>query len=623
MAARRSLHPLRPRRDVRAAALGIIHVGIGTGNATCPRHGPRSAGCRGATCTSTCSSRRTRWRRWTAKRSPSSRTATSRLWTTPRSWISPRITGTRSCWRRRGRRRSRHLRARRLLEGLRPGPRCLDRAVRRRRPVAGARQDARTWSPTVAPRFNGSPLEAAHHSALDRGSVQCEPQHLLTVMLEDKASAVDRTLRRQGWTSSSSAGVDAAAAAHARFGDARARQRHRRSAPGEPGVKAVLDHAWSSRGRGVPRGRRGSSIPSPASTTGGSGPSTPGSASRDRPAPTRVSTEVTDDTRRFRLMTVTGASSRRRRGPAAGPGRGARRGAAAGGAHPRPAAEEQPRPERGAGGRQDGLRRGAGPGHRVKGVPSAIGDKHVFSLDVGSLVAGTKYRGEFEERVQLLLDGIASAKGSIILFIESSTRSRGPVAPRERSMRRASSSLCWLAASSTRSVRRPSTEYREHIARDGALERRFQPVYVGAPAASCRDAPWAAVDLRGIPRCHDLRRRPRGGCAHQRPALPGATSADKAIELIDEAASQRRAEQAASRGRYRGGDRGERSAVGGERTAVVGPDDVRRVVDEWVGSDGHDGWTSRVYGRRGVVRRILRRVGSGRPLTPPRAGRGR
>jgi ATP-dependent Clp protease ATP-binding subunit ClpA len=242
-------------------------------------------------------------------------------------------------------------------------------------------------------------------------------------------------------------------------------------------------------------------------------------------------------------------------------------------------------------------------------VPDAIKDKHIFALDIGSLVAGTKYRGEFEERVQLLLDALARARGSIILFIDELhliARAGGA----EGAIDAASFFKPLLARGDLHAIGATTVEeYRDHIARDGALERRFQPVFVKEPTAE-----ETMAMLRGLRATYEafhevsisnaaLEEAIRLSVRH----LPDRRLPDKAIDVVDEAASGRRA------GLY-----GESTVESGpiDPTAVVpgthravGPEDMRRVIDEWVGRDGDDAWAATVYGRRGnpIMRRLMGR----------------
>ncbi|MCD6413657.1 MAG: ATP-dependent Clp protease ATP-binding subunit [Elusimicrobia bacterium] len=118
-------------------------------------------------------------------------------------------------------------------------------------------------------------------------------------------------------------------------------------------------------------------------------------------------------------------------------------------------------------------------------VPDIIAEKRVVALDVGSVVAGTKYRGEFEERLKKILDEIQKAKGKIILFIDELHVVVGSGSA-EGSPMDASNMLKPLLARGELQCVGATTlnEYRKHIEKDAALARRFQPVVVDAPAVS-------------------------------------------------------------------------------------------------------------------------------------------
>jgi ATP-dependent Clp protease ATP-binding subunit ClpB len=254
-------------------------------------------------------------------------------------------------------------------------------------------------------------------------------------------------------------------------------------------------------------------------------------------------------------------------------------------------------------------------------VPDAIKDRHIFALDVGSLVAGTKYRGEFEERVQILIDGLARAQGRIILFIDELhmiARAGGA----EGAIDAASFFKPLLARGELHAIGATTIdEYREHIARDGALERRFQPVFVREPTE-----PEALAILEGLrptyERHHGVRITDdalRTAVELAVAALPERRLPDKAIDLIDEAASERRARADGSRTqptpRTQPTAPAGRPALDGPAHEVLGRD-IERIVDEWVGRQDREPWAARVYGAQlGRVGRIRRRLG--RPRRHP------
>lgn len=223
-------------------------------------------------------------------------------------------------------------------------------------------------------------------------------------------------------------------------------------------------------------------------------------------------------------------------------------------------------------------------------VPSSISDRHIFALDVGSLVAGTKYRGEFESRLQKLLDTIISFEGGVLVFIDELhliARAGGA----EGAINAAGFLKPMLARGELRAIGATTiADYREHVVRDGALERRFQPIHVEEPTQA------EALDmLRGLRSHYEAHHAlvisesalvVAVEASHLR--VPHRNLPDKAIDLIDEASSRKRAE----------------SEVGSEQELVIGgaptvslevtADDVIAVLEDWVGGDGE--WSSEVYG---------------------------
>jgi ATP-dependent Clp protease ATP-binding subunit ClpB len=173
-------------------------------------------------------------------------------------------------------------------------------------------------------------------------------------------------------------------------------------------------------------------------------------------------------------------------------------------------------------------------------VPELLKDKELVSLDLGALVAGTKYRGEFEDRLKAVLKEIASADGKIILFIDELHTLVG-AGTSEGSPLDASNMLKpALARGELRTIGATTLkEYQKHIEKDAAFERRFQPVMVEEP--SVQDT---VAILRGIKEKYEIHH----GVRVTDPAIVAAAELssryitdrqlpDKAIDLIDEAAS--------------------------------------------------------------------------------------
>ncbi len=175
-------------------------------------------------------------------------------------------------------------------------------------------------------------------------------------------------------------------------------------------------------------------------------------------------------------------------------------------------------------------------------VPEALKGKQLLSLDLGAMVAGSKYRGEFEERLKAVLKEIEDAQGQVILFIDEMHTLIG--AGRADGAMDASNLIKPELARGTLHCIGATTlsEYRKHVEKDAALARRFQPVFVGEP--SVEDT---ISILRGIKEKYELHHGVRIADA----ALVAAATLskryitdrflpDKAIDLIDEAASRLR-----------------------------------------------------------------------------------
>jgi ATP-dependent Clp protease ATP-binding subunit ClpB len=181
-------------------------------------------------------------------------------------------------------------------------------------------------------------------------------------------------------------------------------------------------------------------------------------------------------------------------------------------------------------------------------VPEGLKDKTIFSLDMGSLIAGAKYRGEFEERLKAVLKEVKDAEGRIILFIDELHTIVG-AGKTEGAMDAGNLLKPMLARGELHCIGATTLdEYRQHIEKDAALERRFQPVLVEPP--SVEDA---ISILRGLKERFELHH----GVRIQDNALVSAVTLsnryiadrflpDKAIDLIDEACAMIRTEMDSS-----------------------------------------------------------------------------
>ena len=137
-------------------------------------------------------------------------------------------------------------------------------------------------------------------------------------------------------------------------------------------------------------------------------------------------------------------------------------------------------------------------------VPENLKERQIFSLDMGALVAGAKYRGEFEERLKAVLQTIKKSEGQIILFIDELHTIVG--AGKTDGAMDAGNLLKPLLARGELHCIGATTlnEYRQYIEKDAALERRFQPVMVNEPTVDFYTA-WLKGTLRGVPRRKDSR----------------------------------------------------------------------------------------------------------------------
>src|SRR6201997_2670680 len=177
-------------------------------------------------------------------------------------------------------------------------------------------------------------------------------------------------------------------------------------------------------------------------------------------------------------------------------------------------------------------------------VPDSLKNKRVIGLDLGALIAGAKYRGEFEERLKAVLKEIAAAQGTIILFIDELHTLMGAGAA-EGAVDAANLLKPMLARGELRCVGATTLdEYRKHVEKDAALERRFQPVTVGEPSVTDTTA-----ILRGLKERYEAHHgvRIRDAALVAAAVLSHRYIADrflpdKAIDLVDEAASRLRME---------------------------------------------------------------------------------
>jgi ATP-dependent Clp protease ATP-binding subunit ClpB len=178
-------------------------------------------------------------------------------------------------------------------------------------------------------------------------------------------------------------------------------------------------------------------------------------------------------------------------------------------------------------------------------VPESLRGKRLISLDLGAMVAGAKYRGEFEERLKAVLEEIRAAGGQVVTFIDELHTVVGAGATGEGAMDAGNMLKPLLARGELRMIGATTLdEYREHIEKDAALERRFQQVFVGEPSVEDTIA-----ILRGLKERYEAHHKVSiadsalvAAASLSDRYISGRQLPDKAIDLIDEAASRLRME---------------------------------------------------------------------------------
>jgi len=177
-------------------------------------------------------------------------------------------------------------------------------------------------------------------------------------------------------------------------------------------------------------------------------------------------------------------------------------------------------------------------------VPDGIKDRRLLSLDMGSLIAGAKYRGEFEERLKSVLDEVKQAAGEVILFIDEMHTLVG-AGKSEGAMDASNLLKPALSRGELHCIGATTLdEYRKHVEKDAALERRFQPVFIGEPTV-----PDTISILRGLKEKYELHHGVRitdaaivAAAMLSNRYISDRFLPDKAIDLMDEAASRLRME---------------------------------------------------------------------------------
>lgn len=178
-------------------------------------------------------------------------------------------------------------------------------------------------------------------------------------------------------------------------------------------------------------------------------------------------------------------------------------------------------------------------------VPESLRGKRLVALDLGAMVAGAKYRGEFEERLKAVLDEIKASDGQVVTFIDELHTVVGAGTSGDSAMDAGNMLKPMLARGELRMVGATTLdEYRKHIEKDAAFERRFQQVYVGEPSVEDTIA-----ILRGLKERYEAHHKVQiadaalvAAATFSNRYITGRQLPDKAIDLVDEAASRLRME---------------------------------------------------------------------------------
>ncbi|MBA3265316.1 MAG: AAA family ATPase, partial [Nocardioidaceae bacterium] len=178
-------------------------------------------------------------------------------------------------------------------------------------------------------------------------------------------------------------------------------------------------------------------------------------------------------------------------------------------------------------------------------VPESLRGRRLLALDLGAMVAGAKFRGEFEERLKAVLEEIKDSAGQVITFIDELHTVVGAGATGESAMDAGNMLKPMLARGELRMIGATTLdEYRKHIEKDAALERRFQQVYVGEPSVEDTIA-----ILRGLKERYEAHHKVSiadsalvAAAALSDRYIPGRQLPDKAIDLVDESSSRLRME---------------------------------------------------------------------------------